>query len=54
MTAVRKPSTWTTDTMDYILHEGDNLYQHIDAGHDFLLPTDLHNVFMSATEYSVS
>ena len=41
MTAVRKPSTWTTDTMDYILHEGDNLYQHIDAGHDFLLPTDL-------------
>ena len=27
--------------MDYILHEGDNLYQHIDAGHDFLLPTDL-------------
>ena len=41
MTAVQKPSTWTTDTMDYILHEGDNLYQHIDAGHDFLLPTDL-------------
>ena len=27
--------------MDYILHEGDNLYQHIDAGYDFLLPTDL-------------
>ena len=27
--------------MDYIHHEGDNLYQHIDAGHDFLLPTDL-------------
>ena len=41
MTAVQKPSTWTTDTMDYILHEGDILYQHIDAGHDFLLPTDL-------------
>ena len=41
VTAVQKPSTWTTDTMDYILHEGDNLYQHIDAGHDFLLPTDL-------------
>ena len=41
MTAVQKPLTWTTDTMDYILHEGDNLYQHIDAGHDFLLPTDL-------------
>ena len=41
MTAVQKPSTWTTDNMDYILHEGDNLYQHIDAGHDFLLPTDL-------------
>ena len=41
MTAVQKPSTWTTDTMDYILHEGDNLYQHIDVGHDFLLPTDL-------------
>ena len=41
MTAVQKPSTWTTDTMDYILCEGDNLYQHIDAGHDFLLPTDL-------------
>ena len=41
MTAVQKPSTWTTDIMDYILHEGDNLYQHIDVGHDFLLPTDL-------------
>ena len=41
MTAVQKPSTWTTDTMDYILHEGDILYQHINAGHDFLLPTDL-------------
>ena len=27
--------------MDYILHEGDILYQHIDAGYDFLLPTDL-------------
>ena len=41
MTAVHKTSTLTTDTMDCILHEGDNLYQHIDAGHDFLLPTDL-------------
>ena len=41
MTAVQKPSTWTTDTMDYILHEGDNLYQHIDVVHDSLLPTDL-------------
>ena len=41
MTAVQKPSTWTKDTVDYIVHEGDNLYQHIDAGHDFLLPTDL-------------
>ena len=41
MTAVQKPSTWTTDTMDYILQEGDKLYQHIDIGHDFLLPTDL-------------
>ena len=41
MTAVQKPSTWTTDIMDYILREGDNLYQHIDVGHDFLLPTDL-------------
>ena len=40
MTAVQKPSTWTTDTMDYILCEGDKLYQHIDVGHDFLLPTD--------------
>ena len=40
MTAVQKLSTWTTDTMDYILYEGDILYQHIDAGHDFLLPTD--------------
>ena len=26
MTAVHKTSTWTTDTMDYILHEGNNLY----------------------------
>ena len=41
ITAVQKPSTWTTDIMDYILREGDNLYQHIDVGHDFLLPTDL-------------
>ena len=41
MTAVQKPSTWTRDTMDYILYQGDNLYQHIDAGHDFLLPPDL-------------
>ena len=41
MTPVQKPSTWTTDTKDYILHEGDNLYQHIDVGHDLLLPTDL-------------
>ena len=41
MTAVQKPSIWTTDTMDYILCEGDKLYQHIDVGHDFLLPTDL-------------
>ena len=41
MTAVQKPSTWTTDIMDYILREGNNLYQHIDVGHDFLLPTDL-------------
>ena len=41
MTAVQKPLTCTTDTMDIILHEGDNLYQHIDVGHDFLLPTDL-------------
>ena len=41
MTAVQKPSTWTTDIMDSILREGDNLYQHIDVGHDFLLPTDL-------------
>ena len=41
MTAVQKPSTWITDTTDYILCEGDNLYQHIDVGHDFLLPIDL-------------
>ena len=41
MTAVQEPSTWTTDTMNYILQEGDKIYQHIDAGHDFLLPTDL-------------
>ena len=41
VTAVQKLSTWTTDTMNYILCEGDNLYQHIDVGHDFLLPTDL-------------
>ena len=25
MTAVQKPSSWTIDTMDYILHEGDKL-----------------------------
>ena len=41
MTAVQKPSTWTTDIMDYILREGENLNQDIDVGHDFLLPTDL-------------
>ena len=54
MTAVQKPSTWTTDIMDYILREGDNLYQHIDVGHDFLLPTDLPVWFICATEYSMS
>ena len=54
MTAVQKPSTWTTDTMDYILHEGDIPHQYIDVGHDFLLPTYLPNVFMSAMKYSMS
>ena len=41
MTAVQKPATWTTDTMDYILQEGDNLYQHIHVGHDFPLTNRL-------------
>ena len=54
MTAVQKLSIWTTDTVDYILHEGDNLYQHIDAGHDFLLPTDLPTcVYVSNGIFSV-
>ena len=39
--ASEEPSSWTIDTMDYILHEGDKLYSKIDVGHDLLLPTDL-------------
>ena len=41
MAAIMKPSTWTTETMDYILQEGDKLYRSIDIGHELLLPSDL-------------
>ena len=54
MTAAQKPSTWTTDTMDYILHEGDILYQHIDAVMIFSYLQTYLNVFMSAMKYSMS
>ena len=39
--AIERPSNWTTDTMDYILQQGDNLYCNIDVGHELLLPSDL-------------
>ena len=41
MAAIEQPSNWTTETMDYILHEGDKLYSNIDVGNELLLPSDL-------------
>ena len=41
MVAIEQPSNWTTETMDYILHEGDKLYSNIDVGNELLLPSDL-------------
>ena len=41
MAAIKKPFNWTTETMDYILQEGDKLYCNIDVGHELLLPSDL-------------
>ena len=41
MASIEEPSNWTTATMDYILHEGDKLYQMIDTEQQLLLPSDL-------------
>ena len=41
MASIEEPSNWTTATMDYILHEGDKLYQTIDTEQQLLLPSDL-------------
>ena len=41
MAAIEQPSNWTTEIMDYILHEGDKLYSNIDVGNELLLPSDL-------------
>ena len=41
MASIEEPWNWTTATMDYILHEGDELYQTIDTEQQLLLPSDL-------------
>ena len=41
MATIKQPSDWTTETMDYILQEGDKLYSNIDVGNQLLLPSDL-------------
>ena len=41
MATIKQPSDWTTETMDYILQEGDRLYSNIDVGNELLLPLDL-------------
>ena len=41
MAVIKQPSNWTTETMDCILQEGDNMYFNIDVGHQLLLPSDL-------------
>ena len=41
MVAINHPLNWTTETMHYILQEGDKLYTTINVGHELLLPSDL-------------
>ena len=41
MATIKQPSDWTTETMDYILQEGDKLYSNIDVHNQLLLPSDL-------------
>ena len=41
MATIKQLSDWTTETMDYILQEGDRLYSNIDVGNQLLLPSDL-------------
>ena len=41
MCAIEEPSSWTTETMDHILYEGDKLYRTIDTEQQLLLPSDL-------------
>ena len=41
MCAIEEPSSWTTETMDHILYEGDKLYRAIDTEQQLLLPSDL-------------
>ena len=41
MATIKQSSDWTTETMDYILQEGDKLYSNIDVGNQLLLPSDL-------------
>ena len=41
MAVIENPCNWTTETMDYILQEGDKLNSNIDVGNQLLLPSDL-------------
>ena len=41
MAVIENPCNWTTETMGYILQEGDKLYSNIDVGNQLLLPSDL-------------
>ena len=41
MAVMENPCNWTTETMDYILQEGDKLNSNIDVGNQLLLPSDL-------------
>ena len=41
MAAIKHPSNWTTETMDFILQERDKLYSNIDVDNQLLLPSDL-------------
>ena len=41
MACFEQPHSWRTVNMDYILCEGDKLYQNINVKHELLLPSDL-------------
>ena len=41
MAVIENPCNWTTETMEYILQEGDKLHSNIDVGNQLLLPSDL-------------